>query len=161
LLYILIIFTANCSLGQDVNEILKKLKVKYSLVDRIEYETRYELFRGHKTNEVHTAYDGYVYRNKNQMYQKIHKTEIVYGADYSLKINAEEKLMALGLKQTSLDLEVDLNECLKQCKSKSAKEFEDYYSVTLTFKDDSPIPLGVAKMRINKKDFTLLQLDLY
>ena len=161
LLSIVFLGLSNWSAGQDVNEVLKKLKAKYSAVERIEYETRYELFRGHKTNEVHSAYTGYVYRHKNLMYQKIHETEFVYGSDYSLRIHSEENAMVLGLKQSSLDLEVNLDEFLKQCKSKSIKEYYSYYSVVLTFMDDSPIPLGLIKMRVNKSDFTLLQLDFY
>jgi hypothetical protein len=69
--------------------------------------------------------------------------------------------MILGNKNNTLDLEVDLNQITKLCKSKTLKEFDDYYSITFTFKDEVDIPVSVIKMRVGKSTYDLTQLDMY
>lgn len=142
-------------------EVLSKLRDKYSNVSRIEYKTIYELFKTHTSSEIVSSYNGYVYREGELMYQKIHSTEFVYGVDFSLKINADEKAIQLNKRPQTLDLEFNLDETLQHCRDKSVKEMNGYYSITLTIHSTSLIPLSVIKMRVDKKGFSLLQLDLY
>lgn len=162
--YVLVLITlvfSGLSYAMTVDEVLTKLRSTYSSVSRIEYKTVYELFKTHQTSEIVTTYNGYVYRQGNQMYQKIHNTEFVHGTDFSLKINAEEQVIQLNKPLGTLDLELNLTEVLKECKEKSLKTLDTYYSVTLLFSATSTIPLSVLKIRVDKKDFKLLQLDLY
>lgn len=156
----ILLFSGNC-FSMTAEEVLSRLKNNYSNVSRIEYKTVYELFKTHSSSEIVSSYNGYVYREGNLMYQKIHNTEFVYGADFSLKINSDEKAMQLSRRQQTLDLELNLDETLQHCKEKSVKEMDGYYSVTLTLKPTSAVPLSVMKLRVDKKDFRLLQLDLY
>lgn len=155
-----VLLSSHC-FSMTADEILNKLRSKYSTASKIEYKTVYELFKNHQSSEIVTSYNGYVYRQGNLMYQKIHHTEFVYGADFSLKINSDEKVIQLNKKQQTLELELNLDEVLKECKEKSVKEIDNYYSVTLLFKQTSLLPLSVMKIRIDKGDFRLLQLDLY
>lgn len=158
---VLIVWLPCCCFSLTADEVVSKLRDKYSNASRIEYRTVYELFKTHASSEIVSSYNGYVYREGKLMYQKIHNTEFVYGVDFSLKINADEKAIQLNKRPQALDLELNLDETLQQCVEKSVKEMDRYYSVTLTLKQTSSIPLSVMKLRIDKKDFSLLQLDLY
>lgn len=153
---------ATGAMSQHVDDILNRLREKYQQVERIEYTTVYELFKGHKSPEIVSSYSGYVYRDKKQMYQKIHSTEFVYGSDYFIKTNSDEKAIVLDKKQQLLGLEIDLDAVLKECREKKLKnEGDDHYTIVLALKAESQVPLSMVKLQVDKKNYTLKQLDLY
>lgn len=158
---IVLLLSVRHTVAMDVETVLSKLREQYLGTESIEYETQYELFKDHKSNDVHTAYTGYVYRTKGMMYQRIHTTEFVYGSDYFLKINSDEHLMFWGQKPETLNMEVDLAAVLKECERKTLNETADYYTVTLWLKNGSSVPLSLLKIRVDKTHFRPLQLDLY
>lgn len=144
-----------------VDELIHKMASNYEGASQLEYTSSYELFKGYSSTEVYSSYNGYVYRNKGQVYQKIDETEFVYGTDYFLKIGNKEKVMLLDLAQKNINLEVDTDEVLKNCSQKNMEDKGEYYLVTLVYKPMIDLPFSTVKMRIHKTKFQLLQLDLY
>ncbi|NRA12677.1 MAG: hypothetical protein HRT57_12040 [Crocinitomicaceae bacterium] len=147
--------------SMNVEELLSKVKENYTNATKIEYNTTYELYKGHKSQSVHTSYEGYLYRNGNKVYQKIDKTEMINGADFSLKISHHERNMALNMAQDVSNMEVDLNVILKDCKSKTVEDKGSFYRIKLVYSSTSSTPLSVLYFRIDKKKFTVLQIDMY
>lgn len=156
-----VLFIASYSFGGQVEDIIKKMRSNFLEVKALEYSSTYELFKGHKSTSVHTSYQGYFYRDEKHVYQKIKNTEFVYGSDFFLKISHDQKALSLDLAQENINREIDLSTIFNFCIEKTAVEKEKYYSITLKYKHGSPTPFGVVKMRIDKKSFQILQLDLY
>lgn len=161
LLLFVLLFSFNHAFAGEVEDLIKKMQARFSQAKTLEYTCAYELFRGHKGTEIHSAYDGYVCRNDKQVYQKIKNTEFVYGTDFFLKISHEEKALSLDLAQTNIVREVDMSTIFEYCEEKNVDAQDTYYTVTLKYKYASPSPFRVVKMRIDKKTFQLTQLDLY
>lgn len=145
----------------EVEELIRQVKETYQKAPKIEYTSKYELFKGHYSEQVHTSYDGYIYRDGKQVYQKIKQTEFIYGADFFLQINHEEKAIALDLAQQNISREVELDEVLKNCKEQKVEEKETYYLVTLVYNAIAETPFSSVKIKIDKRSKHLLQLDLY
>tara|TARA_R110002096_G_scaffold399596_1_gene596030 strand:- start:395 stop:1096 length:702 start_codon:yes stop_codon:yes gene_type:complete len=156
-----ILFLSSIATAIDVNDILQKVRANYSDSKSIEYYTSYALFKGHYSKTIHSEYNGYVYKYKNEIYQKINKTEFIYGKDFFLQISHSEKAVLLDGLQKNINTAVDLDQVLKKCKSKKVIENEGYYEVTLTYPDGSSSPFSHVRMRISKKKYYLTQLDLF
>ena len=148
--------------AQTVDEVLAKMHTNYTDAKQLEYKATYELFRGHTSNEPHTVFAGYGLRDNNRAYQKIDQTVFVYTPEYTLKVNKEEKAMIIS-KPTAQQLlsEVDLKAVLSECKSKKVEASDDFYTVVLYVKDESSLPISLVKLKIDRKKYHLLRLDVY
>jgi hypothetical protein len=133
----------------------------YTSADKLEYNTVYELYKGHKSTEVHSSYNGFMYRSGSQTYQKIDNTEMINGSGFFLQISHDEKALVLELEQTMTQAEIDVSQALNQCKESSVEDKGTYYRVKMVFNTVSESPFSVAYLRIDKTKFTLLQIDLY
>ena len=158
LLCFLFSFTAQAI---EVEELIQAIKTNYALTKKLEYFSTYELYKGHRSEKVHSTYQGYVYRNEKQVYQKINNTELIYGNDFFLKINHKEKAIALDLAQININREVDLEEVLKNCESKTIEEKEDHYQIRLDYNTIASSPFSSVEIRIDEKTKNLIQMDLY
>lgn len=145
----------------SAEELLEKVNKKYANITKIEYNTVYELYKGYKSTTVHSSYEGYLYRDGSKVYQKIDGTEIINGSDFSLKISHQEKAMALGLSAPYQQNDVDLSNALKNCKEKKVEDKGSYYRLKLVYNAISAAPVSVLYLRVNKEDFSLLQVDVY
>jgi len=142
-------------------EVVKKMQAAYAAMENIEYSATYELFKGHSSKEIHSSYKGYMYRLGTQVYQKIDKTEFVYGSEYFLQISHSEKALVLDLAPKTINMEVDQAVVFNECSQVKLEEFDDFYVVKLIYKATSSLPFSVTKMRIHKGDYLLQQLDFY
>ena len=161
LLLFTLLFTFSNAFAGEVEDLIKKMQAGFSQAKTLEYTCVYELFKGHKGTEIHSAYNGYVCRMDKMVYQKIKNTEFVYGSDYFLKISHEEKALSLDFAQNNIIREVDMSTIFEHCEEKEVKILDNYFAITLKYKYGSPSPFRVVKMRMDKKTFQLLQLDLY
>ena len=159
---ILFLFAILCSVSKaaDVKSVLKKMNEKYA-EKNVSFSAKYELFKGHKSNEVHSFYDGLTYSYEGETYQKIDNAEFVYAKDYFLKINHDERAMALSKGQQVINGTVDLDEALKECSSSKLIENGENYVIVFRFLATSSIPCSVIKVSVSKKKFLLKRMDLY
>ncbi len=149
------------SFGMNVEEVLKQVRENYTNVDQLEYFSTFELYKGHMTGSIHSSYSGYTYRKGSEVYQKIDQTEFIYGANYFLKISHKEKKVMLDLPQKNINMDIDPTVFLKNCSEKHLEDKGKYYSITLKYSYGGESPFGEVKMRVNKKNFDVLQLDFY
>lgn len=149
------------SFGQKVETVLGKMKEKYRELNTISYSTVYELYKGHKSNEVEDAYSGVVFKNTKGIYQKIKETEFIYGDDFSIRLDHEHNSIELGLATKVISGEVDMDLALKECYEKTMEDKGEYYSLTLKLRSTSSVPLSVLKIRIEKESYLIVQMDLY
>ena len=162
LVVIFLMFNLIYAFGQDPKVVIQKMKDVYKKIDKIEYKCTYDLFKGHKSNESTSSYEGYVYQNKSQVYQKIDQTEIIYGTDFLLKANHNEKAISIDKKQEYQQMQLgEIEKGFKECRSITLDDKGDYYSITMILKSFSEVPFSVIKLRIEKKTYYLLQIDLY
>jgi len=148
--------------GQSVEEVMSKMAANYASTSHIEYKMTYELFKGHKSTEVNASYNGYCYKYKSNLYQKIDNTEFVYTPKMCVKTNLEEKAMIISPGKSEILLgEINLDQTLKLCKEKKIEIGEKYYVVTLIIKNQSQLPVSVIKLKIEKKKYQVIQMDIY
>ena len=158
---LVILFVSSQAFGGQIEDIILKMQTSFSKAKNLEYTSAYELFKGHKSEEIYSSYKGYLCRNEKQVYQKIKNTEFIYGEDYFLKISHDERAVALDLAQKNVNQEINLSTVFEFCTEKEVVEKNDYFAITLIYKYGAPTPFGVVKMRIDKKTYQPLQLDLY
>lgn len=147
--------------GMDVKEVIEKMQQVYKQSHEFSYHSRYELFKGHKSNEAIENYTGFFGRKGASSYQKIGNSEQVYGKDFSLLINHDEQAMMLSNPQSIMTLPADLKQALSHCKESKLEEKDDAYIIVLYLKQTSPIPYSLVKLKIAKTGYHLQQLDLY
>lgn len=136
------------------------MQAKYA-DQNISFTSVYELYKGHKSTEVHSSYEGTTYSYGGETHQKVGDAEFVYAKDYFLKVNHDEKAIALSNGQASMHSNVDLDEALKECSSSKVIEKGDNYIIVFRFRPTSSVTCSVIKVRISKKDYVLNQMDLY
>lgn len=145
----------------DVKDVLAKMQQQYAQAEGIAYKSRYELFKGSETLEPVNVFEGYIYRKGKSLYQKIDHSEFIYGTDFFLKIDHEEGLMELENTQQALSAEIDLEAALKACTASEVSEEKENYIVKLIYAAGTQMPFSSVVLRIAKKNYTLLALDLY
>lgn len=146
--------------AQDVNEVLKKMQAHFLDNPRLEYYSTYELFKG-SSEDLESRYSGYVYKENELLYQKINGTEFVFGKEFTLKINSEQRSIELENIRKFNYGELDLAETLKFCSEKKIKKKNGFYVIDLIM--DVKLNTGLQKisLKINSEDYQMNQLDLY
>jgi hypothetical protein len=146
--------------AQNVKEVVAQMQQVYTQAESIEYKSKYELFKGAGSQPV-SMYEGYVYRKGKSLYQKIDHSEYIYGADFFLKIDHEEELLELENAQQILATAIDLESALKACSTAEISEEGASYVVRLSYNPGTQLPFSSVVIRIAKKSYMLLELDLY
>ncbi len=145
----------------DGKELIQKMQSFYRSNERIEYTTRYQLFKGHRSTNVETQYEGYNFKDGSNFYQRIKQTEFVYGKEFFLRINSEDQTLeydhALPFWSNGADFEKAMNEC----REVKVEESENTYTVILLFKITSQSDFSVMRIKMDKTDYHLVQLDFY
>jgi len=147
-------------LGMDAREVLSRMQRVYA-TERLEYRCTYTLFRGPESQDVAESYGGYVYREGGYLYQQIAQTELIYGKDFFLKINHDEGAVSVDIAQQSPGVGINTEQALKECSEVLLDDGGAYYEIKLLLKRSSKLPFSVVSMHINKKNYELMQLDLY
>lgn len=158
---IIIVLGSGFTYSMTPEQVLEKIRSTYKSIESIEYKVTYELFKGHKSSEIHSSYDGYVYRSGRQLYQKINQSELVYGTGYFLKISHGEKAMVLDLEAQQINAEVNISTVLNELKDVQLKDGRDSYTLLIRYKVSAQSPFSLVKMQVNKKSFRVEQLDFY
>ena len=148
------------SKAESIESVLKKVQAVYSS-NKMSYKMVYSLYKGHQSNIVHSSYQGELKMKNGQVYQKIKNTEFIYGNEFFLKINSEEKVIVLSKANSSFKSDVNIELPLKECISNVLKDMGSYYSITLKLNPISSVPCSVIKMRVDKKKYTILRMDFY
>lgn len=147
--------------AEEAKEILKKMQAVYSKTENLEYNCRYELFKGHQSQDVVSGYDGYLYKNKQQVYQQIDQAILVYGSDFFVKINHNEKAVLIDKQQIFQSVDSDMEKALSECRTIEMEDKGSFYILTLTMKSISQLPYSMVKLQIAKKSYFLTQMDLF
>ena len=147
--------------GQDAKEVILKMQEVYQKYDNLEYNCVYDLYKGHQNQDAQSSYSGYVYKEKELVYQQIDKAEMIYGNDFFLKINQNEKAMILEQQQVYQSMNSDLDKSFEECRAIDLEDKGDFYLITMTLKSTSQIPYSLVKLAIDKKKYYLTQIDLY
>jgi hypothetical protein len=161
LVTLFVFFNVSIVGAMEAKAILEKMQAVYAKSKTYEYKSQFSLYKGHKSTEEVSFYEGYTYRNEGGVYQKIDDVEFVYGVDFSLRIENKSKSFELLNATNVNEFPVNLDIALKNCYEIKSEQKEGYYSVTLLIKKNSDVPLSVLKMRIDDQSFHIQQLDLY
>lgn len=159
LLFVVLALTVS-AWSQDVHSVLTKVNETYS-DKNVSYSTKYELFKGHKSNAVYSSYLGEVLSYASNVYQKIDKTEFIYTENFSVKINSQDKDLVVLAGKNNVNPELDLELALKECSSSKLEDKGSFYRIILSMKPESSLQCSVIKLEINKTNFTLNQIDIY
>lgn len=157
----MLVLLPSVTLALDAKSILSKTQALYKDAAKIEYSSNYELFSGHTGTDLMKSYSGYYYRSNNLQYQKIGASEYVYGKDFFLTLEHEEKVIQLYNAQKSTSEQTDVSAFLKLCKSSTAEDKGDHYLVKMTFGSAAQIPVNEIVLQIDKDDYHLIQMDLF
>jgi hypothetical protein len=147
--------------AQDVQTVVARMQQVYSGAESLSYKSTYTLYKGSAITAPVSTYEGYIYRQGKELYQKIDQSAYIYGTDFFLKINYGEEAIEIEPAQASLQTDIDLEVALKVCSASRITETRDHYLVTLIYDQQSGIPFSSVLLRISRQDFTLQQLDLF
>lgn len=149
------------TLGMTVEELFAKMKATSQETSQYGFDVKYSLFKTYSSQQVHSSYNGYLYQEGAQVYQKIKQTEFVNTKEFSLKINHEQKLIQVDPAQPAQALNFNPQEALKLCARKSIVVEGDSYLVTLEYTASSISPFAKVEMKVSKKTFFMSKLEFY
>jgi hypothetical protein len=162
LIFCLIIsFLPFIGLSLDVKSIMAKMRKVYEGSKNIEYSTTYDLMKGHKTNVVHSTYNGYFYKLGDLAYQKIDQTEFVYFKDYFFKINHKEKAAIIEKAQQFEYYNSSIDNVISECSKINIEESEGFTTIIFFIKNTSSIPFSIIRLKLDADKFYIKQLDFY
>lgn len=144
----------------DAKEVLQKVRDTYSSRN-ISYNTEYKLYKGHKSNTVHTSYKGEVYSFEGNTYQKIDNSEFIYTKSYSLTINHDEKEIRLDKANQVFQSAIDFDALFSEYKELKLTEKDDSYSVVLYVSEYSSLPCSLIKLEVDKNNYQVRRVDIY
>lgn len=162
--FIIVILFISTFLGhsQTAEEVLKRVNNEYASTNYLQFETKYNLYKNKSEKNVYESYIGQFKKNeKNEIYQKIDKTEFFWNNSYCLRIIHPDKLMTLTQSQPVAFGDIDIKDLLDYCKIKSFVDKKSYWELTLESKPLSGLSYSKIIVHINKKYFIQKQLFYY
>lgn len=148
--------------AQTVNEVFKKVNAQFTAAKPLQFNTKYNLYKDHKSNVVHQSYTGMFLKNaSNEVYMKIDKTEFINANKLSLKINHSEKAMLIANKQEFSTGDFDVSKMLDFCTISSFKDLKAYWEIVLIPKELSGLNYSKIVLNINKKYLIQKQVFYY
>ncbi len=145
----------------EARELINKMNEVYKKKTKLEYFCTYELFKGHKSKEIDNSYEGYIYKNNKNIYQKINTTEFIYTSEFYLKVNHSEQIMELNAAQKNVNVQTDVDGILKECSEIKLETKNGKYQLIFYFKDNIKYPYSLVKLSLDKKTYMINQLDFY
>ncbi|MES2812045.1 MAG: hypothetical protein V4670_06205 [Bacteroidota bacterium] len=148
--------------GQKVNEVLQKMNERFIAPKPLRFDTKYILYKDHKTKSVQQSYTGlFVKNNQNEVYLKIDKTEFINTKKVSLKINHGEKAMLISNKVEFSTGTFDVNKLIAYCTISSFKDYKTYWEIILTPKEYSGLNYTQIVLNIGKNYLLQKQVFFY
>ncbi|WP_445722320.1 hypothetical protein [Flavobacterium sp.] len=160
---VLFLFLINFSLNaQTVETVLSKLNTEYSSAKALQFETKYNLYKNKTAKQVYESYSGVFKKNeRNEMYQKIDKTEFISSKKLSLNIIHPDELIIVSNSEPMNNSAFELKKLLEFCKIKSFADKKNYWELTLESKPFSGLEYSEVVIQINKNYFIQKQLFYY
>ena len=154
------IFTVSI-VAQKPIDIVKKMMAVYDKTNSYAVDMKYNLYKGVSSGVVEESYNGFLYKNKKNIYQKISETDFILTPSFCAKVVHSEKVVELLTGQESPSQELDIKTILKECSSFTSVEQENYYLITMVISHVSQIEFEKVLLKIYKKNMHLAQVDLF
>jgi hypothetical protein len=162
LLIIVVICFSTFSYSQSVDGVLKKVAQEYSDTKPLQFNTKYNLYKNSSQKKVFESYIGQFKKNeKNEVYQKIDKTEFVWNKNICLKVVHPDKLINISISQPLEMKNFDIASLKEWCDIKSFVDRKSYWELILTTKAFSSLPYSKIVIHIGKNYFIQKQLFYY
>lgn len=140
----------------SVSQILKKTSEYYAKNDYLSVTTKYTLFTDYTTKIPETEYSGMIVRKGNVEYYKIYKTEFIDFKDVSLKINHEQKAVAIQrVKNANDNSPLEINQYLKGFNYKLESKKDEYICYLTPSARISQIMFHKIVLYISKTDYSI------
>ena len=162
LLIIVVICFSTFSYSQSVDGVLKKVAQEYSDTKPLQFNTKYNLYKNISQKKVFESYVGQFKKNeKNEVYQKIDKTEFIWNKNICLKVVHPDKLINISISQPLEMKNFDIASLKEWCDIKSFVDRKSHWELTLTTKAFSSLPYSKIVIHIGKNYFIQKQLFYY
>lgn len=162
LLIIVVVCFSTFSYAQSVDGVLKKVAQEYSNTKPLQFNTKYNLYKNSSQKKVFESYIGQFKKNgKNEVYQKIDKTEFVWNKNICLKVVHPDKLINITVSQPLEMKSFDIASLKEWCDVKSFVDRKSYWELTLATKAFSSLPYSKIVIHIGKNYFIKKQLFYY
>lgn len=162
LFIIVVICFSTFSYSQSVDGVLKKVAQEYSDTKPLQFNTKYNLYKNSSQKKVFESYIGQFKKNeKNEVYQKIDKTEFVWNKNICLKVVHPDKLINISISQPLEMKNFDIASLKEWCDIKSFVDRKSYWELILTTKAFSSLPYSKIVIHIGKNYFIQKQLFYY
>lgn len=162
IIILLLIINFGLLKAQNVEIVLNKMNTTYSSTNALQFEIKYNLYKNKSSKQVYETYSGVFKKNeKNEIYQKIDKTEFIWNNKVCLTIFHPDKLMMLSISQPLATGEFDIKKLLEICSIKSFIDKNSFWELTLENKPFSSLEYSKIVIHINKNYFIQKQLFYY
>ena len=162
LFIIVVICFSTFSYSQSVDGVLKKVAQEYSDTKPLQFNTKYNLYKNSSQKKVFESYIGQFKKNeKNEVYQKIDKTEFIWNKNICLKVVHPDKLINISISQPLEMKNFDIASLKEWCDIKSFVDRKSHWELTLTTKAFSSLPYSKIVIHIGKNYFIQKQLFYY
>lgn len=160
--FLVLIFVSHFLGAQTVQEVLNNVNKEYSKKMPLSYKVKYNLYKSKEQDKIYESYNGFFKKNeKNEIYQKIDQTELLWNNNFCLKVIHPDKLMTLSFSQPISTGEINMNDLYQFCSVKSFNKKKDLWELTLEPKAFSGLPYSKIVVWIDKKYFIKKQLFYY
>ena len=160
--FFLLLFSITIANAQSVEVVLNKLNSVYSESSPLQFEMIYNLYKNKSSNKVYESYKGVFKKNeKNEIYQKIDKTEFIWNNKTCLSVFHQDQLMTLSFSEPQTNKQFDIKKMLEICSVKSFKDKKAYWELILESKPFSGLEYSEILIQINKNYFIQKQLFYY
>lgn len=154
----IILFISLFALGsiysQTASEVMEQVGKQYSIVQPLQYNSSYALYKSANSKNVEQAYKGIFVKNAfNEVYMKIDQTEILNSKTVNIKISHSEKAIQIADPLKNYFGSLDVKPLFDLCKVESFKDFKTYWEIVLTAKNYSSLPYSKIVLQITKKYF--------
>ncbi|MGK4569022.1 hypothetical protein [Flavobacterium sp. 3HN19-14] len=147
---------------KEMEGLFSKTQKVYENANSFKLATSYKLYPTYRSNTVCESYAGILFRNKEDFYCKIDKTEFIKIADTYIKVDNESKRMQLSNEKAPDPIEAyNIRALMSHFRDFSMTSTPDQFICTMTCPELTLVPYGKAIIYINKKDLTIDRQVMY
>lgn len=150
-IFILLIFFGLTSKAQTTSVILSKVYEQYSSDNELQFDTSYDLFKTHESEQAYQSYTGIFYKNENNdAYIKIKDTEIFNTRKANLKISHLEKMVLVSDPELRATNDFDVSKLLEFYKEEKISDQGDFWKIQL-IANQPTLPYSRIVLHVSKE----------
>lgn len=153
LIFLFLISVFQLSFAESGVAFLERVRANYDDLNSLSIEMKYDLYKGHKGNQLTESYTSFYGRSGKDSYRKIGSVEFINNDDYAIQVNHQDKMILVSDPSKNELFDPSLEDALRFCSSVNIESNSTGQLIHLIIKQKVDLPFSRLEIQVDKKLF--------